>query len=180
MVRNTLCLMFIKAGHSQSQWRTSCTSRRQFGQIKSCDGSNRLSYCLREGWWPDRRRSRRRSSFLLLLCFASQETLRCWYTKTTCSRIGKASWIVCLITWIELDKKAGRIVSVAMVVASLGTLLSRTLPGIAEWPGIHWMKMEDNMELMELWIENVRGLDEMRASIGTYSLCKRVKRLKDG
>ena len=25
------------------------------------------------------------------------------------------------------------------------------------------MKMEDNMELMELWIDNVRELDEMRA-----------------
>ena len=33
-----------------------------------------------------------------------------------------------------------------------------------EWPGIHWMKMEDDMEFMELWIENVRGWDEMRAS----------------
>ena len=35
---------------------------------------------------------------------------------------------------------------------------------MAEWPGIDWMKMEDDMELMELWIENVWGLDEMRAS----------------
>ena len=26
------------------------------------------------------------------------------------------------------------------------------------------MEMEDNMELMELWTKNVRGLDEMRAS----------------
>ena len=26
------------------------------------------------------------------------------------------------------------------------------------------MKMEDNMELMELWIKNVRGWDEMRDS----------------
>ena len=26
------------------------------------------------------------------------------------------------------------------------------------------MKMEDDMELMELWIENVRRLDEMRVS----------------
>ena len=26
------------------------------------------------------------------------------------------------------------------------------------------MKMEDDMELMELWIESVQGLDEMRAS----------------
>ena len=26
------------------------------------------------------------------------------------------------------------------------------------------MKMEDQLELMELWMENVRGWDEMRAS----------------
>ena len=54
--------------------------------------------------------------------------------------------------------------SVAMIVASLAALLARPLPGMAEWPGIHWMKMEDEMELMELWMENVRGWDEMRAS----------------
>ena len=35
---------------------------------------------------------------------------------------------------------------------------------MAEWPGIHQMKMEDDMELMELWIEKIRGFDEMRAS----------------
>ena len=58
----------------------------------------------------------------------------------------------------------GRTVSVAMIVASLAALLARPLPGMAEWPGIHWMKMEDEMELMELWMENVRGWDEMRAS----------------
>ena len=58
----------------------------------------------------------------------------------------------------------GRTVSVTMIVASLAALLARSLPGMAEWPGIHWMKMEDEMELMELWMENVRGWDEMRAS----------------
>ena len=65
---------------------------------------------------------------------------------------------------MELEKETGRIVSVAMVVASLAALLARSLRGMAEWPGIHWMKIEDNMEFMELWIENVWGLDEMRAS----------------
>ena len=35
---------------------------------------------------------------------------------------------------------------------------------MAEWPGIHWIKIEDEMELMELWMENVQGWDEMRAS----------------
>ena len=34
---------------------------------------------------------------------------------------------------------------------------------MAEWPGIHWMKMENDMELMKLWIEKIRGFDEMRA-----------------
>ena len=58
----------------------------------------------------------------------------------------------------------GRAVSVAMIVASLAVLLARSLPGMAEWPGIHWMKMEDEMKLLELWMENVRGWDEMRAS----------------
>ena len=51
-----------------------------------------------------------------------------------------------------------------MVVASLAVLSARSLPGMEEWPGIHWMKMENDMELMELWIDNVRGWDEMRAS----------------
>ena len=54
--------------------------------------------------------------------------------------------------------------SVAMVVASLAALSARSLSGMAEWPGIYWMKMDDQMELMELWMENVRGWDEMRAS----------------
>ena len=63
-----------------------------------------------------------------------------------------------------LDRETGRIVSVAMVVASLADLSARSLPGMSEWPGIHWMKMEDDTELMELWIENVWELDEMRAS----------------
>ena len=51
-----------------------------------------------------------------------------------------------------------------MVVASLAALFARSLSGMGEWPRIHWMKMEDEIELMELWIENVRGWDEMRAS----------------
>ena len=35
---------------------------------------------------------------------------------------------------------------------------------MAEWPGIHWIKMEDKIKLMELWIEDVQGFDEMSAS----------------
>ena len=54
--------------------------------------------------------------------------------------------------------------SVAMVVVSLAAVSARSLPGMAEWLGIHWMKMEDEMELMELWMEDVQGWDEMKAS----------------
>ena len=54
--------------------------------------------------------------------------------------------------------------SVAIVVASLAALSARSLPRIAKWPGIHWIRIEDEMELMELWMDNVRGWDEMRAS----------------
>ena len=58
----------------------------------------------------------------------------------------------------------GRIVSVLMVVVSLAALSARSLPGMEEWPGIHWIKIEDEMELMELRMENVQGCDDMRAS----------------
>ena len=57
----------------------------------------------------------------------------------------------------------GRVVSVAMMVASLAALSARSLPGI-EWSGIHWIKIEDEMELMELQMGNVRRCDDMRAS----------------
>ena len=51
-----------------------------------------------------------------------------------------------------------------MVVVSLAAVSARSLPGMAEWLGIHWMKMEDEMELMESWMEDVQGWDEMKAS----------------
>ena len=55
----------------------------------------------------------------------------------------------------ELDREMGRVVSVGMMVASLAALSLRSLPGIEEWPGIHWIKAEDEMELMELQMENI-------------------------
>ena len=58
----------------------------------------------------------------------------------------------------------GRVVSVARRVASLAALSAKWLPGIEEWPGIHWIKIEDEMELMELRMEKVRGYNDMRAS----------------
>ena len=51
---------------------------------------------------------------------------------------------------MELGIEIGRIVFVAMVIASLAALSARSLPGMEEWPAIHRMKIEDNMELMEL------------------------------
>ena len=54
-----------------------------------------------------------------------------------------------------LDREIGRVVSVAMMVASLAALSARSLPGIEEWRGIHWIKIEDEMELMELRMEDV-------------------------
>ena len=54
--------------------------------------------------------------------------------------------------------------SAAMVVASLVALSTISLPGMVEWPGINWIKIEDKVELMELWMENVGRWDEMRAS----------------
>ena len=54
--------------------------------------------------------------------------------------------------------------TVATVMVSLAVLSARSLPGIAEWPGIHWIKIEEEMELMELWMEKVRGWDETRTS----------------
>ena len=53
------------------------------------------------------------------------------------------------------NREIGTIVSVEKVVASLAAFLARSLPGMAEWPGIHWIKIEEEMELMELWMENV-------------------------
>ena len=55
-------------------------------------------------------------------------------------------------------------VLVTMVVASLGALSVSSLPGMSEWPGIHRMEIEGEMELMELRMKEIRGFDDMRAS----------------
>ena len=138
------------------------SSRRQFVQIGPWDWSSRWRYFLKGGWWPDRRRAGRTSSFLLFICFASWEANALISSTRLC--FGRSLWIVSFITSIELEKETGRIVSVAIVMASLAALLGRTLPEMAEWPGIHWMMMKDEMKLMELWIEEVWGFDKMRAS----------------
>ena len=74
------------------------------------------------------------------------------------------SQIMSIITCMELQKDTGRMVLVEMVVASLVAMSASSLPGKSEWPVIHWMKMEEKMELMEVWIEEARGFDDMRAS----------------
>ena len=80
------------------------------------------------------------------------------------SCVGGSLRIVSFITCTEPEKETGKIVLVAMVVASLADLSANSMPGMAEWPGLHWMKMEDEMELIELQIDEVRGFDKMRAS----------------
>ena len=70
--------------------------------------------------------------------------------------VDRSSRIISFITCMQLEKETGRIVLVAMVVASLAVLSASSLPWMAEWPGIHWMKMNEEMELMELRIGDVR------------------------
>ena len=139
-----------------------------------------MRYCLREVRWPACRRARRTSSFLLFFCFASQETLRCWYTKATHSCVFGASRIVPLITWMKLDREIGRIVSVAMVVASLAVFSvnhchecqngQRSIEW--RWKTI-WSWWNCELRMFENWMK-------WELHTGTCYLCKGVWRLKDG
>ena len=45
--------------------------------------------------------------------------------------------MISFITLIELEKETGRIVLVAIVVASLAAFSASSLPEMSEWPGIH-------------------------------------------
>ena len=158
----------------------SCSSRQQFGQIRSCAGSSRWRYCLREGWWPDRRRARRASSFLLFICFVSRETLRYWYTEATRSCVSGASRIASLITWMELGRKIGRIVFVARWwILWLLCWLDRYL----EWKNSQGSIERKWKTIWSWWSCGLRMLEDgMRWELHTrtYCLCKRVWRLKDG
>ena len=178
--RDTRCLMVIKAGHSQSQWRRYFSSRWHFGQVGSCEGSSQWRYCLREGWWPDCRQARRTSPFLLLICFASKETFRCWYTEATRSYVAEASRIVSLMTWIELDREIETIMSVAMW--GLLWLLCR-LDHYLEWQNgqgsIRWRRKT----IWSWWNWGWRMFENgMRWELHTrtYCLYKRVCRSTDG
>ena len=51
-----------------------------------------------------------------------------------------------------------------IVVASLTALSTSSLRGMSESPEIHWMKMKEEKELMELWMKEVQGFYDMRAS----------------
>ena len=64
---------------------------------------------------------------------------------------------------MELGREMKSGASAVMWVASFAALSAKLLPGIDEWAGIRWIKIEDEMELMELRMENVRGCDDMRA-----------------
>ena len=41
-----------------------------------------------------------------------------------------------------LDREMGRVPSVVIRVASLAALSARSLPGIDEWPGIYWIRID--------------------------------------
>ena len=45
----------------------------------------------------------------------------------------------------------------------MAALLVDSLPGISEWPEIHWVNMEEIMELMVSWLEDMRGMDNKNA-----------------
>ena len=172
--------MVIKAGLSQSQWMRSCCSKWQFGQIGSCEGSSRWRYCLEEGWWPDRRGARRTSSFLLFICFASRETLWCWYTEATRLCVGGASRIVSLVTWMELDREIERIVSVAMVVATLAALSARLLPEWQNSQGYIGWRWKAIWRWWNCGLRMFKNGMRWELCTRTYCLCKRVWRMKDG
>ena len=55
-------------------------------------------------------------------------------------------------------------VLMTIVVASLTALSTSSLCGMSESPEIHWMKMKEEKELMELWMKEVQGFYDMRAS----------------
>ena len=47
--------------------------------------------------------------------------------------------------------------------ASLDALLVDSLPLILEWSEIHWVNVEEIMELMVSWLEDMRGLNNKNA-----------------
>ena len=108
---NTRCLMVIKAGHSQSHWR-SCSFRRQFGQIGSCEGSSRWRYCLREGWRPDRRRARRTSSFSAVYLLCITENCTATITAFTWALCGLSFWLLIRMEVSKFDQYHGYLSSV--------------------------------------------------------------------
>ena len=65
---------------------------------------------------------------------------------------------------MDLDREMGSGAFAVMWMASFTALSARSLLGIDEWPGIYWIKIEDEMEQMKLRMENVRECDDMRAS----------------
>ena len=76
---------------------------------------------------------------------------------------------------MELEKNKEWMVLVTMVETFLGALSFSLLTGTTEQSRIHWMKVEKEMELMELWIEEVWWFDEMTAlNKDLLSLQKRV------
>ena len=147
--------MASRAGQSQSQCVKSCSLRWHYRQIGCIAGSRWWRYWFREGWWADHNLASSTLSCWFLICLESPEPLWCWYICATWLWIGGLSRILLLITCRELEKDTGRMVCVTMEVASLVALLPSSLPGISECPGIHWIKMDEEMELMDWWMKDV-------------------------
>ena len=141
----------------------SCSSKWHLRQIGTWDGSRRRRYWWR-GWLPDHRRAGSTSSFWFFFCFESRGAFWCWWTSAIRSCAGGSSQIISFTTCMELEKETGRIVLEAMLMVCLPALSANSLPGMTESPRNHWIKMKDEMGLMKLWIEEVRGFDQMRAS----------------
>ena len=62
-----------------------------------------------------------------------------------------------------------------MVMASLAALLARSLPGMAEWPGIHWMKIEDDMDLWNGGLRMFEGWMRRELHAKAYCLQKSME-----
>ena len=127
----------------------------------SCEGSSRWRYCLREGRWPDRKWAIRTSSFLLFICFAPWDILHCLYT----SSLLVYWWSVTNRLVNDLNRTKER--NTKNCFCDNGGGFFRCLVGeIVAWnsrmardsPDKGWR--QNGVD--ELWMEKVRGWDEMR------------------
>ena len=136
---NTCCLMASPAGQSQSQYVKPCSLRPHDGHAGSIAGSSRWRYWCSEGWWPDHNLASSTLSCWFFICLESQEAFQCWYICVTWLWVSGLLQILSLITGRELERDTRKMVFVTMVVAFLAALLTSSLSGGSECPGVHWM-----------------------------------------